>query len=857
RQRIQTQVANTERQLSQQRQQHQAAADMLQQWRGEQQVAAERLAEAEMVAEELAQRLPQIEDDARAAQEHHHALQREQMQLQQCLHLADTQLASLQRNIAQLEARRARLIQEQANLPKPNVQLLLEMQQQQIELEMLRAEHQEKLAQLQEQLPQIDHERRSARATLQQFERASSQTEARLHALQQLQRQLDNDKNMQGWLQHHGLEKLPRLWQSVTILAGWEDALEAVLRERLNAFALPDINSVSAWTGTPPGKLALFALTDTCSASTVRSEFTPLLDYVVCQDERVVPVMREWLASVYAITDLVSALTQAEKLPLGAFFVTPQGHLVGRNNMLFHAPDSDLHGVLGRQAEIIRLEQALDEQQQAATATRQQVTAVEQQYQSIESLIPPLRNEVNTLQQRQHAVQIQVLKLAQENERSAERSTLIERELQEAAELLEVEQLQWQAVLEQGESTRTAIAAFQTRLEQAANHANDQDRVSREQRGRVQQAQHALQETRFYSRTCTEKIADLQRNIEQLAASYEQAEQNLAALQEDMAGVADESASQVLQQALLSRQLCEQALFDARNRLEAETQAQQNVERARLSSEQQLNQLHDRLNALALKEQEARLYFEQWDVQLQGVDELVLLPQLVAWKGKPATLQLELNRLCSAIDALGAVNLAALEELQTATERKQYLDAQAADLQEAMATLEEAIRRIDRESRDLLMATYDQVNLHLAELFPILFAGGEARLVLTGEEILDSGVQVMAQPPGKKNSTIHLLSGGEKALTAIALVFSLFQLNPAPFCLLDEVDAPLDDTNTERLCALIRRMSQQTQFVFISHNKIAMEMALQLIGVTMQEKGVSKIVSVDIEEALRMRDEAD
>jgi chromosome segregation protein len=172
-----------------------------------------------------------------------------------------------------------------------------------------------------------------------------------------------------------------------------------------------------------------------------------------------------------------------------------------------------------------------------------------------------------------------------------------------------------------------------------------------------------------------------------------------------------------------------------------------------------------------------------------------------------------------------------------------------------MATLEEAIQRIDKESRDLLMATYNQVNQHLAEMFPILFGGGEARLVLTGEEILDSGVQVMAQPPGKKNSSIHLMSGGEKALTAIALVFSLFQLNPAPFCLLDEVDAPLDDTNTERLCALINKMAQQTQFIFISHNKLTMELAQQLVGVTMQEKGVSKVVSVDIEEALRMRDE--
>ena len=261
------------------------------------------------------------------------------------------------------------------------------------------------------------------------------------------------------------------------------------------------------------------------------------------------------------------------------------------------------------------------------------------------------------------------------------------------------------------------------------------------------------------------------------------------------------------------------------------------------------------LGELTLKEQEARLHFEQWAEQLQGVDEQALLPLLESGNNKPNALQSELNGLNAGIEALGAVNLAALEELQAATERKAYLDAQAADLNEAMATLEEAIRRIDKESRDLLMDTYNQVNRHLSEMFPILFAGGEARLVLTGEEILDSGVQVMAQPPGKKNSSIHLLSGGEKALTAIALVFSLFQLNPAPFCLLDEVDAPLDDSNTARFCDLVRRMSAQTQFLFISHNKITMEMATQLIGVTMPESGVSRVVAVDIDEALRIREE--
>jgi len=215
-------------------------------------------------------------------------------------------------------------------------------------------------------------------------------------------------------------------------------------------------------------------------------------------------------------------------------------------------------------------------------------------------------------------------------------------------------------------------------------------------------------------------------------------------------------------------------------------------------------------------------------------------------------LQGEIDRINREIAALGAVNLAALDELSSARERKTFLDSQNADLLSAIKTLEDAIHKIDLETRDLLSATFNQVNEHFGRMFPSLFGGGNARLQMTGDEILDAGVQVMAQPPGKKNSTIHLLSGGEKALTAIALVFAIFQLNPAPFCLLDEVDAPLDDANTERYAKLVSEMSAGTQFLFISHNKIAMEMAEQLIGVTMQEQGVSRIVAVDMEAALGM-----
>jgi chromosome segregation protein len=266
--------------------------------------------------------------------------------------------------------------------------------------------------------------------------------------------------------------------------------------------------------------------------------------------------------------------------------------------------------------------------------------------------------------------------------------------------------------------------------------------------------------------------------------------------------------------------------------------------------------LRQRITDFQLKEQAARLGLEQYTQLLADAesDLEAVSASILANNVRLAGLQGEIDRLHREISALGAVNLAALEELASASERKHFLDAQTKDLTDAMSTLEDAIRKIDGETRELLAGTFKQVNEHFGRMFPELFGGGNARLVMTGDEILDAGVQVLAQPPGKKNQTIHLLSGGEKALTAIALVFAIFQLNPAPFCLLDEVDAPLDDANTERYAKLVSSMSKETQFLFISHNKIAMEMAEQLIGVTMQEQGVSRIVAVDMESAVSMAD---
>ena len=327
-------------------------------------------------------------------------------------------------------------------------------------------------------------------------------------------------------------------------------------------------------------------------------------------------------------------------------------------------------------------------------------------------------------------------------------------------------------------------------------------------------------------------------------------------LRDELARLNDAAAQAGLQNALAMKLEREQALGALRSQYDDLTAKLRASDERRLSLERELEPLRNRITDFQLKEQAARLGVEQYSQQLEEAqaDLAAVAQSITEGNVRLAGLQGEIDRLHRDIQALGAVNLAALDELTAARERKTFLDAQTADLVEAMNTLEDAIKKIDNETRDLLGSTFETVNGHFGRMFPELFGGGNAKLVMTGEEILDAGVQVLAQPPGKKNQTIHLLSGGEKALTAIALVFAIFQLNPAPFCLLDEVDAPLDDANTERYAKLVSSMSKGTQFLFISHNKIAMEMAEQLIGVTMQEQGVSRIVAVDMESALSMAD---
>jgi chromosome segregation protein len=468
------------------------------------------------------------------------------------------------------------------------------------------------------------------------------------------------------------------------------------------------------------------------------------------------------------------------------------------------------------------------------------------------------RREATEAQARAHQLQVELLRLTQQAEAAQSRRTQLGQDLDE----IDAQVAAWEVRREEEQGRfdelDIQLGTEQERLADCEEVAIGAERRLAEARQQHRSREREAQEAAFEVRALNARAQELQREIQTAEEQARQATQAGAQLEIELGTLDNEAAQAGLQEALALRLERERALASVRSEYDDLSARLRAAEEQRLVMERSLDPLRERIQSLQLQAQAAQLGGAQYLDQLTAaqVDLQAVAASIEQGGVRAAGLQGEIDRLQREVAALGPVNLAALQELAEARERKGFLDAQHADLLEAITTLENAIRRIDLETRDLLRQTFDQVNDHFGRLFPTLFGGGSARLVMTGDEILDAGVQVMAQPPGKRNSTIHLLSGGEKALTAIALVFAIFHLNPAPFCLLDEVDAPLDDANTERYARLVNEMSQGTQFLFISHNRIAMEMAEQLIGVTMQEQGVSRIVAVDMQAAVGLAEAA-
>ncbi|MCB0280226.1 MAG: chromosome segregation protein SMC, partial [Calditrichaeota bacterium] len=670
---------------------------------------------------------------------------------------------------------------------------------------------------------------------------------------------IENNDALKNWLQKHELATLPRLWRHIQIEKDWELALESILQERLNSIGFSRLETIQDWgSDLPPGKLSIFELDSTdIQASNNhqlkqidRTLWKTLADRVTCDNTRISFVINDWLRNTYLVDSVQHGLQHRHQLTPEEILVTREGHTLTLNSINFHSPDSHLHGVLSRQRELDQLQDKIKFFEKKLSEQKSDLEKITASNEKLNQTIQSFRQDQQQLTQHGHHLHLEKIKLSQMNEQIKQRRNLIMEELEELDRQLVSERQQNEQVVTQSAHHLDQIEKLKKIVETTKNNlANARQQVA-DQQLKVQHYNKEIQETIFNEKICQNKINDIENSMKVFEEDRIHLLSKHNNLLSEQKSENDTALLTQLENFISKCKHLEQKVADNRNQLEHARRKIQEAENQSMTSDQKQTSLRDALNQLYLKKQESSLLETRYTEQLNEsqANEDNLMP-LVNQKNTD-TLQAEINRTQKKIIAMGSVNLAALDELEASQHRAVSLNAQIKDLNEAIAILENAIEQIDRETQSRLQKTFITVNRNLNEIFPIIFSGGKAELVLSGGKILESGLMLTAQPPGKKNSSIHLLSGGEKALTALALIFALFRLKPAPFCLLDEVDAPLDDNNTVRFCELVKKLSQQTQFLFISHNKITMEIAQQLIGITMQDQGISRVVAVDIVNAV-------
>lgn len=670
--------------------------------------------------------------------------------------------------------------------------------------------------------------------------------EASLEALQQAA--MGQESGLTTWLESEGLSLRPRLADQLHVEGGWERAVETVLGRSLQAVCVDSLGALT-------DKLVNLAKGD---LTFVENRQAPASGGQVARTLSSLVKGAETtalLAGVYACETLTDAMRVREQLAAHESVVTRDGIWLGANWLRVIREEDSESGVLARKQELVRvieelalIDEQLADKQAALEEGREALRSLELQREDAQRALSQLTRSRGDVQAQLGAKQVRL-------EQFTARSSRIEKEMEDVQSQLRLDQEQLSEARLILQDALDAMGRDSARREEllrerdAAREGLDGARQrARADRDASHQMALTLQALRTRETSLAQSIGRLQEQLSSLAERREMLQESLLEL-ENPGG----EHQLLLEEQLTLRVEVEKEMATVRAELEAVQHEFREHERKRQQAEQQAQQVRDMLQNQRMEWQNASSRRES--LQEQIAEEQFDLPTVLQALPEDASerqWQEDLEKVSARISRLGPINLAAIDEYQAQSERKNYLDAQDADLREALDTLENAIRKIDRETRTLFRDTFDRVNKGLQELFPKVFGGGHAYLELTGEELLEAGVTIMARPPGKRNSTIHLLSGGEKALTALALVFSIFQLNPAPFCMLDEVDAPLDDANVGRYARLVEEMSEKVQFIYITHNKIAMEMAHQLMGVTMHEPGCSRLVTVNVEEAAAM-----
>ena len=698
---------------------------------------------------------------------------------------------------------------------------------------------------------QIDQLRQDDKLVAEEQNAARSQQQTlkgRQASLEALQQAAKGDNAEQQWLDAKGLGDKPRLADSVVPEAGWEIAVETVLGSYLQAIAVEDIAStVSLLEDFNKGEVLLVGNKSTAPVSGTAGK---LLSDLVSGDSA-----RGLLSNVYAAETLAEALKLQPSLSPAESIVTRDGIWLG-NNWLRVARDKDATaGVLQRKQELERIAEQLSEAEETIAAldssrknNEQRLQSLEENQQQIAADIAQQQSNYAELRSKLSGFEVQIEQYKARKERAenelaeVQQQSAAEQEnlsaarviLQESIEKMEADTERREELISQRDSCRAELDTVRQKATADRDHRQ----------------QLAVREN-----SLSTQLTSIREGIDRLEVQFERLQERREQLREAFNIKEDptEAHKVELEAQLEARLVAESELGEARAGVEAVEHQMREQEKLRGEIENEAQSIQHKLEKQRIAAQEISTLSRTIEEQiiekqssLEGLlDSLDEDAEPVDWEEK---LQLIGNR----IQRLGPINLAAIDEYKIESERKDYLDQQNAELEDALTTLQNAIQKIDRETRTRFKETFELVNSHIQELFPKLFGGGHAYLEMTGDDLLDTGVTLMARPPGKKNSSIHLLSGGEKAMTAIAMVFSIFKLNPAPFCMLDEVDAPLDDANVGRYANMVKEMSDQVQFIFITHNKISMEAANQLMGVTMHEPGVSRLVSVDVNQAAEL-----
>ncbi|NKB46224.1 MAG: chromosome segregation protein SMC [Legionellales bacterium] len=730
---------------------------------------------------------------------------------------------------------------------------------------------------------QIDHHQQQHSNYLDQITQTKQQIQQQKHAHQQIHHQLDEvkrqrqtwhgeqtslqllqdaalgrqDEASQHWLVQHQLDHQQRLAEVIDVIPGWEVAVETVLGRDLQAICIDDVPTVAGWVEQmthgqwqfiDPSQTSATDVTTATASPTLASQVKGLpIDVMVELDQ------------VYLAEDLSTALRIRTELTPTQSVVTRQGlwlstHWIRVNR----AADDAAGGVLQRKVRLAELTEQLIVNQTQITQLQQQLTRGEQQLTDLEQQADTYQQQAQQANRRLTQAQAQLQIDQQRHQQVVQRSEKIQQELQTLQQQVDEQQQQLQQTRYKWQQALTALEQQaderQTRLDQQQtikSKLSQARELSHEAREQYHQLQVQLQSAQSQRQGLQEHRQRAQQRIEQLQQRLQQWQQALTQVMDP-----DQQQQQQLQQQLGLKAVAEQQMNEAKNQLDRLAHQLTEYQQQHHDAEQALHSVVEQVQQCQLSMQEAKVRAATIHEAITeaGFCVATVVEQLPDGFTENECQQ-TIEQLERQIQRLGAINLAAIDECQTAAERHTYLTSQHQDLTEALTTLQQAIHKIDKETRERFKDTFDRVDQSFRQLFPQLFGGGQAYLQLTSDDLLDSGVNVIAQPPGKRNTSIHLLSGGEKAMTAVALVFAIFQLNPSPFCLLDEVDAPLDDANVARFCALVKQMSAQVQFIFITHNKVTMELADYLSGVTMRELGVSTIVSVDVSEAVALAEQ--